>query len=291
MAAGTEANQAEAVLANYRIALDRLSAGYNKSVVLDAVTSHSLEILATSVEGIESSLSSIVAAFEEIRATSQSTAGNTERIDAMMGDILAKNSRTDNDVSARVEEVEEATKGARRIAGLFGELRKKTEKIEEVTLSIRDVSERTSILAINASIEAARAGSVGKGFRIIANEVRTLSTKTGEFAEQIEGTTSEFRGTVAAIDAQMKDFLALLERFRASFSEVLVNFKDNASKVDEAGRFLTEISGSIREETLALTDGLDSLEGISVSMKDTRAVFGAISRSHAFLDELLGVKE
>lgn len=281
---------AEGILENYQEAIDRLAAGYNKSVVLDAVTNHSLEILATSVEGMEASLSSIVTAFEEIRATSQSTAGNAERIDSMMGDILSQNSRTDGDVSARVEEVEEATKGARKIAGLFGELRQKTQRIEEVTLSIRDVSERTSILAINASIEAARAGSVGKGFRIIANEVRNLSTKTGEFAEQIEGTTSEFRSTVAAIDGQMKEFLALLEKFRASFAEVLVNFKDNASKVDEAGRFLSEISGSIREETLALTDGLDSLEGISVSMKDTRAVFGAISKSHAFLDELLGVK-
>ncbi len=280
----------ELILGNYQEAIDRLAAGFNKSIVLDAVTNHSLEILAVSVEGMEASLSSIVTAFEEIRATSQSTAGNAERIDVMMGDILSQNSKTDGDVSARVEEVEEATQGARRIAGLFGELRQKTQRIEEVTLSIRDVSERTSILAINASIEAARAGSVGKGFRIIANEVRNLSTKTGEFAEQIEGTTSEFRSTVAAIDAQMKEFLALLERFRASFAEVLVNFKDNASKVDEAGRFLSEISGSIREETLALTDGLDSLEGISVSMKDTRAVFGAISRSHAFLDELLGVK-
>lgn len=288
--ANTSEQDTEGILSNYQEAIDRLAAGYNKSVVLDAVTNHSLEILAISVEGMEASLSSIVTAFEEIRATSQSTAGNAERIDAMMGDILSQNARTDGDVSARVEEVEEATKGARRIAGLFGELRQKTQRIEEVTLSIRDVSERTSILAINASIEAARAGSVGKGFRIIANEVRNLSTKTGEFAEQIEGTTSEFRSTVAAIDGQMREFLALLERFRTSFAEVLVNFKDNASKVDEAGRFLSEISGSIREETLALTDGLDSLEGISVSMKDTRAVFGAISKSHAFLDELLGVK-
>lgn len=280
----------EEVLDNYRIALDRLAAGYSKSVVLDAVTRNSLEILSDSVEGMEASLTSIVTAFEEIRATSQSTAGNAERIDGMMGDILSQNSKTDGDVSARVQEVEEASRDAQKIASLFGELRKKTEKIEEVTLSIRDVSERTSILAINASIEAARAGSVGKGFRIIANEVRNLSTKTGEFAEQIEGTTSEFRETVAAIDEQMKSFLALLERFRTSFSEVLVNFKDNASKVDEAGRFLSEISGSIKEENLALTDGLDSLEGISVSMKDTRSVFGAISKSHAFLDKLLGVK-
>lgn len=280
----------EGVLANYRKAIDRLGAGYNKSVVLAAVTNHSLEILSDAVGGIEESLSSIVAAFEEIRATSQSTSTNTERIDGMMADILVKNRHTDGEVSARVSEVEEASTGARRIASLFGELREKTQRIEDVTLSIRDVSERTSILAINASIEAARAGNVGKGFRIIANEVRALSARTGEFAEQIEATTGEFREAVGAIDAQMKSYLDLLERFRSSFTEVLSNFKENAESVDQAGRFLTEISASIREENLALTEGLGSLEGISMSMKDTRAVFGALSKSHVFLDELLGVK-
>lgn len=275
---------------NYREAIDRLSAGYNKGVVLSAITNHSLDILSTSVGGIEESLSSIVAAFEEIRATSQSTAGNAERIDGMMAEILSKNEHTDGAVSARVEEVEAATLGARKIASLFGELRDKTERIKDVTLSIRDVSERTNILAINASIEAARAGSVGKGFRIIANEVRSLSSRTGEFAEQIEATTGEFREAIAAIDVQLSSFVTLLERFKEAFGEVLSNFKENSASVDQAGRFLTEIAGSIKEENLALTEGLGSLEGISQSMKDTRAVFGALAKSHEYLDELLGVK-
>jgi methyl-accepting chemotaxis protein len=280
----------DTTLGNYREAIDRLSAGYNKGVVVSAITNHSLEILSASVGGIEESLSTIVAAFEEIRATSQSTAGNAERIDGMMAEILTKNGHTDTAVSARVEEVEAATSGARRIASLFGELRDKTERIKDVTLSIRDVSERTNILAINASIEAARAGSVGKGFRIIANEVRALSARTGEFAEQIEATTGEFRDAILAIDAQMSSFMTLLDRFKSAFGEVLSNFKENAASVDQAGRFLTEIAGSIKEENLALTEGLGSLEGISESMKDTRAVFGALAKSHVYLDELLGVK-
>jgi methyl-accepting chemotaxis protein len=149
------------------------------------------------------------------------------------------------------------------------------------------VSDRTNILAINASIEAARAGAVGKGFRIIANEVRALSGRTGDFAKEIEATTGEFRQSVAAIDERMRGFLELLERFRASFTEVLGNFRENAASVDQAGRFLAEIAGAIREENLALNEGLDSLERISDSMKDTHAVFGALTKSHAFHDELL----
>jgi methyl-accepting chemotaxis protein len=232
-------------------------------------------------------LSSAVTAFEEIRATSQSTTENAERIDGKMAGILVKNTGMDRSVNARMEEVEKAASTAKSIAGLFDELRDKADKIEGVAESIRDVSDRTNILAINASIESARAGSVGKGFRIIANEVRTLAGQTGDFAKQIEGTINEFERSIIQIDEAMKGFSSLLERFRVSFSEILTNFRENADEVSGASQFLSQISGSIKEETLALADGLDSLEKISTSMHDTQAVFGALSSSYGFLDGLL----
>jgi methyl-accepting chemotaxis protein len=277
----------EIVIGNYRHAIDRFAVGYNKSVVLGAVTDRTLKILDSSIEGVHSSLSSVVTAFEEIRATSQSTADNAERIDGMMSGILAKNAVMDGSVAGRMEDVERASKDAKAIASLFEDLRKKAESIEGVALSIRDVSDRTNILAINASIEAARAGAVGRGFRIIANEVRALAGQTGDFAKQIEDTIGDFGRSVTRIDAAMGEFTSLLERFRSSFSDVLSNFRESAGDIDGASQLLSQISGSIKEETFALTEGLDSLETISTSMKDTQAVFGALSSSYGFLDGLL----
>ena len=277
----------EKILGNLDEAIQRFTVGYNKSVTLSAVTANTLKILDSSIESIQSSLSSAVTAFEEIRATSQSTTENAERIDGKMAGILVKNTGMDRSVNARMEEVEKAASTAKSIAGLFDELRDKADKIEGVAESIRDVSDRTNILAINASIESARAGSVGKGFRIIANEVRTLAGQTGDFAKQIEGTINEFERSIIQIDEAMKGFSSLLERFRVSFSEILTNFRENADEVSGASQFLSQISGSIKEETLALADGLDSLEKISTSMHDTQAVFGALSSSYGFLDGLL----
>jgi methyl-accepting chemotaxis protein len=277
----------EETLGNYRDAIDRFTVGYNKSVVLSTVTNQTLKILDASIESVHSSLSTVVSAFEEIRATSQSTADNTERIDGMMSGILVKNAGMDGSVGQRMEEVDRAAGEAKAIAKLFDELRSKAESIAGVALSIRDVSDRTNILAINASIESARAGTVGRGFRIIANEVRNLAGQTGDFAKQIEGTIGEFSRAVGQIDSAMKDFTALLDRFRASFSDILTNFQENAKGIDGASQLLSQISGSIKEETLALTEGLGSLEAISTGMKDTQAVFGALSSSYGFLDGLL----
>ena len=272
---------------NYADAIARFVVGYNKSIILNSVTQHSLDILDDSMKKIESSLSSIVAAFEEIRATSGSTSTNTERIESMMSDILAGNAGMSSGIAARMDDVERGVKAAKEIGSMFGGLKEKTKSVAGITGAIQDVSDRTNILAINASIEAARAGSVGKGFRIIANEVRTLAGQTGDFAKQIDSSLTEFSDSVGAIAGRMDEFVDIFTRFRESFAEVRASFSENAESASRAGSFLTQISAALKEETLALGDGLHSLEKISASAKDTHAVFSALKTSHQFLDQLL----
>ena len=270
-----------------KTALDKFIIGYNKNIILNSVTVHSLEILDQSMDQVENGLNTIVSAFEEMRASSESTSDNTNRIDSMMGEILAKNGTMNTSIAARVEEIGAASENAKAIAALFEELKQKTKNVAGITGSIQDVSDRTGILAINASIEAARAGSVGKGFRIIANEVRTLANQTGAFAKEIDSNIGEFQTTVDRINGQMSEFIELFSRFRTSFAEVLTNFSENAKTIDGAGKSLSEITGSIREESLALNAGLESLEEVNDSMKDTHAILGVIQTSHTYLDTLL----
>ena len=272
---------------NYEDALAKFVIGYNKNIILDSVTVHSLDILDQAMDQVEKGLNTIVSAFEEMRASSESNSENTNRIDSMMGEILVKNGAMNTSIATRVEEIKTASENAKAIAALFEELKQKTTNVASITGSIQDVSDRTGILAINASIEAARAGSVGKGFRIIANEVRTLANQTGAFAKQIDSNIGEFQTTVDRINGQMTEFIELFSRFRASFGEVLENFNENAKTIDGAGKSLSEITGSIREEALALNAGLESLEEVNNSMKDTHAILGVIQTSHTYLDTLL----
>lgn len=275
---------------NYADAIGRFVVGYNKGIILSSVTRHSLEILDDSMSRIDRGLSTIVAAFEEIRATSGSTASNAERIETMMSEILAGNEHLNQGITARMEDVERGVAVAKELGAMFGGLNAKAKGVAAVTGSIQDVSDRTNILAINASIEAARAGSVGKGFRIIANEVRTLAGQTGDFAKQIESSIGELSGAVDSIASRMDEFVDLFTRFRDSFAEVRANSSENADNVRKGGQILAQIAGATKEETEALGDGLHSLEAISANAKDTHAVFGALRSSHDFLDTLLDRK-
>jgi methyl-accepting chemotaxis protein len=275
------------VFQNESLAIKRLGKGYYNSVVMGSVTAHSLDIIAKSLDAIGDNLSAIVAAFEEIRATTQNTAGNTDKIESMMDAVVQGDRAMGKDIDARMGEVSTAAAGAQRLSSLFSNLSAKAKDIVSMTGSITDLADRTNILAINASIEAARAGSVGKGFRIIANEVRSLATQTGDFAKSIEGSIDDFQSVERDIEGELSGFSRVMESLSRSFSVILGSYTQNAASLGEAGNFLTQITGSIKEEAQALDSGLHSLEGISESLHDTQVIFGALIKTYAALDRLM----
>jgi methyl-accepting chemotaxis protein len=278
---------ADEQIKNYEDAIGELAVGYNKSVTLTSVTMSSLRILDEAMEQVQNGLTTIVSAFEEMQAGSASTSANTNRIDSMMDTILSENDHMRQEISNRVSEIKSTSQNASTLSEMFKELEDQTKKVTSITGAIQDVADKTNVLAINASIEAAHAGSFGAGFRIIADEVRKLATQTGTFARQITDSIDNFKATVDKINTQMNEFTVLLSRFNTSFGAILSNFNDNAKVIDQSGKSLSEITVSIREEAQALSEGLVSLERVNNSMKDTHTILGVIESSHEFLNDLL----
>jgi len=273
---------------NFFSTISRFIVGYNKGIVLGTITTRSMAIIESNLQFIRDSMETVVTAFEEIRATSQSTTQNSLVISQMMNQVLDKNSTVNESINRRVEEIRKATEDAHEINRLFLDFAEKSRDIQEIIGAIQDVSDRTNILAINASIEAARAGEVGKGFRIIANEVRNLATQTGDFAKKIDSTIVEFGESVKTITSQMNNFLELLDNFQKDFKEIMNAFNENNKSINETGNNLNMISDAIKEQNTALEDGIESLEQVFSSSQDTEAVISSLKKSHSALDKLLG---
>ena len=281
----------DAVIENFTDAINKTVVRYHKSVVLDFVTTRSFEIIDESMRRLQSGFDTIVSAFEEIQATGTTSSANTGRVNGMMSDILNNNKKLHAEINERVGELEEASVNARNAASSFEVLKERTSDVADMLAGIQDVSVKTGILAINASIEAARAGKVGSGFRIIANEVRSLATQTGDFTQKIEAKLNEFRASVDEINKSMTLFIELFSRFQQSFTGVLNNFNENAETLNDAGNSLAEITASVKEQALAMQEGLRSLEKVNGSLHDTKAILDVVQTSHAFLDTLLDQKQ
>lgn len=275
---------------NFADTVSKFTIGFNKGVVMTTVTSRSMSLIEQNLHYMRESLETVVTAFEEIRATSESATKNSEQISTMMDSIQEQNGVVNAGISERVGEMQKTAENAQEIDTLFKDFAEKSKNIRSITEQIQDVSDRTNILAINASIEAARAGEVGKGFRIIANEVRNLATQTGDFAQEIDSTITEFGNAIQTVTEKMENFLKLIENLKRDFEGIKNTFDSNNRSVTETGQNLAMISGAIKEQNEALTDGLASLESIFSTSRDSEAVVTALLKSHQALDTLLNKK-
>lgn len=277
----------KSAMENFSDLIDKIVIHYNKGVVLDFVTSHSFQIIDESMENLLDRFNTILSVFEEIQKESSSSASNTSRIDSMIADVLEKREEIQKEIHERVDEIDATALTAKNTAAAFEDLKDRTTEVEDMLVSIQEVSVKTGILAINASIEAARAGKVGSGFRIIANEVRSLATQTGDFTKKIDGKLAELRESVEEINKNMTVFIKLFSKFQKSFKDVLTNFDDNSVTLNSAADFLAEITSSIKEQDITIREGFSSLKKIDEFLKDTVTILDVVQTSHSHLGTLL----
>lgn len=176
-------------------------------------------------------LDSLVTAFTEINHAvrdiaqhAQSAASQTE--DAQKGAqsgmlILQKNVESSQTLSHLIHEA----------SGSIQNLATESERITSVLDVIRGIAEQTNLLALNAAIEAARAGEQGRGFAVVADEVRTLASRTQQ-------STADIQNMITALKAGVQTSVAAMEKGSAQMDETL-------NMVSEASHLLSDIQGKI----------------------------------------------
>ncbi len=276
--------------ASMKKAIEKLFSGYNKSITFNSITLKSLAIINKNIVRIKDGMETVVAAFEEIRSTSQSTSQNSKSIDERMNRIVKESGALSGSITKRVTEIQEASRDAEELAKTFRILEESTKKIKGMSAEIQDVSDRTNILAINASIEAARAGEKGKGFRIIAKEVRTLALQTRELAMEIDSTLGSLAKKVNDVSGDIFNFEKVLSGIKDDITYMKQSFEANENDAKEVGNSITMISQAITEENLAINDGLTSMEAVFQSIHDTSVTADTLSTTYINLSKLLDKK-
>jgi len=104
-----------------------------------------------------------------------------------------------------VEEIKDASEKEMSLAKKASELTKSSSQIKEIVAIIKDVSDQTNLLALNAAVEAARAGEHGRGFAVVADEVRKLAEKTQKSLDEINTVVSLITQGIIEIENQIKE--------------------------------------------------------------------------------------
>jgi methyl-accepting chemotaxis protein len=237
-----EQKEAEARAAAQRKAdMHKLADDFQASVggIIDTVSSASTELeaaagtLTRTAELTQELSGTVAAASEQASANVQSVASATEEMTASV-----------NEISRQVQESSkiagEAVKQAQQTDARINELSKAAGRIGDVVKLITAIAEQTNLLALNATIEAARAGEAGRGFAVVASEVKQLASQTAKATDEI-GTQ------IAGMQAATQDSVAAIKEIGGTIGRISEIASTIAAAVEEQGAATQEISRNVGE--------------------------------------------
>jgi methyl-accepting chemotaxis protein len=219
--------------------------------------------VASSAQSMEMTAQSLAAAAEQTNQQSSTVSAASEELAASVNEIARQIAESNRIVGNAVDE-------ANKSEHMVSDLVSAAQKISEVSQIITDIAEQTNLLALNATIEAARAGEAGKGFAVVASEVKNLANQTAKATEEIE---SQIRGiqdsseTTASAIRQIGNIIAQVSEISTSISSAVEEqssatqeVSSNISGVTQAAQETGSSSGSVLQDAQVLTKQAAGLE-------------------------------
>lgn len=151
------------------------------------------------------------------------------------------------------------------------QLSKKSNQVGEITKIITELSQQTNLLALNAAIEAARAGEHGRGFAVVADEVRKLAEESGKSASNIEEIISDIQREILKTIESMDEMKKIVDKQNVAVDETKVSFEGITKAVEETTDRIQRISGFIQQVNEKKDGMLTSIENMSAVSEETAA--------------------
>jgi methyl-accepting chemotaxis protein len=227
---------------------------------------------AASADEISSTMSNMASRTQESETLSELSREETRQALTITNETMSGLGRTAQAIKESAENVSRLSKNSDEISGI-------------ITV-IKEIADQTNLLALNAAIEAARAGEQGRGFAVVADEVRKLAERTGrstgEIGSLISTIQAEIGQTVAAMSAADEQVTHSVETAKLA-SEALEKIGLGGEQINER---MKEISNSIKESDIAIQDIARQMEKVAQMTEGNSSAAEASGNTARHLDDL-----
>lgn len=180
---------------------------------------------------------------------------------------------TSNSIATMLEsikDVQHSTEEVKNFNGMIQSFKAKTSKINEIIDLVKKVANQSSLLALNASIEAARAGTAGRGFAIVADQVKELSGSTAASAEDISRYVKELQQDIDGLVHTVNETTTNLETSNQAINHVATDIQEINGNTETINLRIKDIYAYVQEQTATLNFFMESIHTLSEACNQTQ---------------------
>ncbi|WP_263772464.1 methyl-accepting chemotaxis protein, partial [Propionivibrio soli] len=210
-------------------------------------------------------------------------ASEADRLSTESGTLAASG---ESIIGKTVDDINKISDTVHQAADRIRELVENSQRISSVVAVIKEVADQTNLLALNAAIEAARAGEQGRGFAVVADEVRKLAERTSASTQEISKTIESMRTGADEVAMRMESVVAEVGRGVDSASKANEAINQIGIGSRNAVEMVQEISSAIREQASAMTTIAQQVERIAQMSEESSAAADNSAQVAKDLDNL-----
>ncbi|HIH75564.1 MAG TPA: hypothetical protein HA306_10620, partial [Methanosarcina sp.] len=279
--------------------LDKLNTDYADTLVLVGDAGEHTMPVTTAIVKVRDSVEQNVEMATQVAAAGEEMGATINEISrsANQSAVMAKNTVVLAQKGS--EAISTAKVSSENVALIIADLEKEilnlTEKASEiggVISVIDDISEQTNLLALNAAIEAARAGEAGRGFAVVADEVRKLAEKTQNSTKEIEQMVGSMTSNISKVSSGTKNVVNALDEQKDATENAYQGFQTILTAIEDLDMLMTGISASVTQQSATTTCIMSNINIVATNSEGTKdIVLNLLDDTDKLLASIKGISD